>query len=111
LISSFLEFHDTFAEDGEDLLVRDVASGALVEDSLGVVVDGVGSVVGTGSVGHGGLEGGIPDLLHDVGANFFAVGGEGGEERSGGVELSFADEVFQVAGRRRWRRRGNGECR
>jgi hypothetical protein len=111
LISGFLEFRDTFAEDGKDLLVGDVASGALVQDSLGVVVDSVGSVVGAGSMGHGGLEGGVPDLLHDIGADFFSVSGEGGEEGSGGVELSFADEVFQVTGRRRWRRRGNGECR
>jgi hypothetical protein len=111
LIGGFLEFRDTFAEDGEDLLVGDVASGALVQDSLGVVVDGVGSIVSAGSVGHGGLEGGISNLLHDVRANLFAVSGKGGKEGSGGVELSFADEVFQVAGRRRWRRRGNGECR
>jgi hypothetical protein len=92
-------------------LVGDVTPGALVQDSLGVVVDGVGSVIGAGSVGHGGLEGGVSDLLHDIGADLFVVSGEGGEERSRGIELSFADEVFQVAGRRRWRRRGNGECR
>jgi hypothetical protein len=111
LIGFFFEFCDVFAEDGEDLLVGDVASGALVQDSLGIVVDGVGSVVGAGSVGHGRLEGGISDLLHDVGVDFFTVSGEGGEERAGGIELSFANEVFQVAERRRWRRRGNGECR
>jgi hypothetical protein len=45
------------------------------------------------------LEGGVPDLLHDVGADLFTIGGKGSEEGSGGIELSFADEVFQVTGR------------
>jgi hypothetical protein len=111
LISGLFEFRDTFAEEGEDLLIGDVTPGALVQDPLGVIVDGVGSVIGAGPVIHCGSEGGVPNLLHDVGANFFTISGEGGEEGSGGIELSLADKVFQVAGRRRWRRRGNGECR
>jgi hypothetical protein len=53
----------------------------------------------------------VPDLLHNVGVNLLVIGHEGGEKGSGSIELSLADEVFQVAGRRRWWRRGNGECR
>jgi hypothetical protein len=111
LIGLFFELRDSFAEDGENLLVRDVPPGTFIQDSLGVVVDGVGSVIGAGSMGHGGLEGGISDLLHDGRADLLAVGSESGEEGSGGIELTLVDEVFQVTGRQRWRWRGNGECR
>jgi hypothetical protein len=110
-IGLFLELRDSFAKDGEDLLVGDVSPGAFIQDLLGVVIDGVGSIIGASLVGHGGLKGGISDLLHDVGADFFAVSGEGSEERTGGIKLSFVDEVFQVTGRRRWWWRWNGECR
>jgi hypothetical protein len=53
LVGGPLEFRDAFAEDGKGLLVGDVVSGALVQDSLGVLVDRIGSVVGATAVGHG----------------------------------------------------------
>jgi hypothetical protein len=93
-----LEIRDAFMEEGEGLLVGDVAASAVVQDLLGIFIDCVGVVVGVMMVGHGGLQGGVPDLLHDVGADLFMVGGEGHEEGSGGVELSFADEVLQITG-------------
>jgi hypothetical protein len=110
LISSLLELRDTFTEEGEDLLVGDVVSGAFIQDFLGVLVDGVGAIVSAVAMGHSGLQGGVSDLLHDIRVDFLTICGEGSEEGSGGVELSFADKVFQVTGRRHLQRRGNGEC-
>jgi uncharacterized membrane protein len=55
LIGNFLKVRDAFVEEGEGLLIGDVASGTIVQDLLGVLIDGVGAVVGAVAVGHGGL--------------------------------------------------------